>query len=94
MRMDAHATYPANYIVDLVDCMERTAPIASERRGERAGRYDDHGPRHRGGGGASVRDGQCSVPPRHTRERDVDTLQCAPTGATCSSGWGRSTKIY
>src|SRR5438094_8477855 len=24
MRMDAHATYPANYIADLVDCMERT----------------------------------------------------------------------
>src|SRR5438876_12173323 len=24
MRMDAHATYPPNYIADLVDCMERT----------------------------------------------------------------------
>ncbi len=77
MRMDAHATYPANYIVDLVDCMERTGADSVGASWRTApgdttimARAIAAAVAHPFGmGNAQYRLGT-------TRERDVDTLQC------------------
>jgi len=94
MRMDAHATYPANYIVDLVDCMERTGAdsVGASWRTEPG----DTTIMARAIAAAVAHPfGWATPSTASARAGSGTSTRCsaAPTGATCSSGWGRSTKI-